>query len=194
MQQKGVFALNDGDSITISEIENSSGKSSSNSITDPACLRVFYDRLWAVFASTILSLVSPGKKEEKRSAWKAIWKSSSSFFFFPLSTSSSEKRKIEIEKLKKFVGEKRGRMMYRAREIDATSGECLVSRDSLQLFGYFWIAGLITSRCVLMKLVSCSLSCLESPRKLQESCSMQDDSGFSSKSIETRYFPTTGNR
>lgn len=46
------------------------------------------------------------------------------------------------------------------REIDATSGECLVSRDSLQ-FGYFWIAGLITSRCVLMKLASCSLSCLD---------------------------------
>lgn len=116
---------------------------------DPACLRRRFTTGFRRFSLPPLFYLSRGEERRALLAMEGHLKVFMSFIFlfFP-----SHERKIE-----EFRGG--AKIMMQAR--DRCKRECLVSRDSLQ-FGYFWIAGLITSlRCVLMKLVSCSLSCLD---------------------------------
>lgn len=125
------------------QMENSRGKSFSNWSVQECFTTGF--RRFSLLLLFYLSSPRGGEKEKRHLKVFTLL-----YFIFPRRETLNEKNW------------KRG-MNYDAwyrREIDGTSGECLVSRDSLQ-FGYFWIAGLITSRCVLMKLASCSLSCLD---------------------------------
>lgn len=112
---------------------------------DPACLRRRFTTGFRRFSLPPLFYLSRGEERRALLAMEGHLKVFILFFFF-------------FHRMREKLGGG-AKIMMQAR--DRCKRECLVSRDSLQ-FGYFWIAGLITSlRCVLMKLVSCSLSCLD---------------------------------